>query len=197
MPQRAWLDLREILVLNHSLMNRLYWQNVTLTSLVRKNCDLLFVPGGLYLGSFRPYVTMCQNLLPFADKEVARYGFSARTVPMKLFSRGQRLTFVHSNGIIFLTQHARNELVSKYPCIVQLHQSVIPHGIDPIFSHERTNDLKYSIPIKLLYVSTVDLYKHQWNVVSSVSNLWKEGFDVQLTLVGSAYPQALEKLKRQ
>ena len=85
LPQRAWLDLREILVLNHSLMNRLYWQNVTLTSLARKNCDLLFVPGGLYLGSFRPYVTMCQNLLPFVDKEVARYGFSARTVRMKLY----------------------------------------------------------------------------------------------------------------
>ncbi len=195
LPQRAWLDLREILVLNHSLMKRLYWQNVTLTSLARKNCDLLFVPGGLYLGSFRPYVTMCQNLLPFADKEVARYGFSARTVHMKLLARGQRHTFVHSDGIIFLTQHARNELVSKYPCIIQLHQSIIPHGVDTIFSHERTNDIEYSIPIKLLYVSTVDLYKHQWNVVSSVSNLRKEGFDVQLTLVGSAYPQALDRLK--
>ncbi|SVD47001.1 uncharacterized protein METZ01_LOCUS399855, partial [marine metagenome] len=73
-PQETWLDLREISVLSRSLVHRLYWQNITLTSLARKNCDLLFVPGGLYLGIFRPYATMCQNLLPFANEEIARYG---------------------------------------------------------------------------------------------------------------------------
>ena len=50
LPRRTWLDLREVIALNRSLLSRLYWQNMELTSLVRKNCDLLFVPGGLYLG---------------------------------------------------------------------------------------------------------------------------------------------------
>ena len=63
-----------------------------------------------------------------------------------------------------------------------------------IFANVKRSGMNASIPVKLLYVSTVDLYKHQWNVVSAVSELRKEGFDIKLTLVGSSYPKALEKL---
>jgi glycosyltransferase involved in cell wall biosynthesis len=194
LPKKIWLDLREIPVLDRSLLQRLFWQNITLTSVARKNCDLLFIPGGLYLGTFRPYVTMCQNLLPFTDEEVARYGFSARAIRMKLLAWGQANTFTRSDGMIFLTQHASNELLRKYPRMGNIRQSVIPHGIDPAFSFQRAREEKHADPVRLLYVSTVDLYKHQWNVVSSVSNLRKEGFNIQLTLVGSAYRPALDKL---
>ena len=195
LPNSTWLDLREISMLNNSLVHRLYWQNITLTSLARKNCDLLFVPGGLYLGAFRPYATMCQNLLPFADEEISRYGFSGRAIRLKLLARGQAHTFTHSDGIIFLTQHVRDVLLSKYPRLEHSRQTVIPHGIDPMFFCDNAEKRKHAIPVQLLYVSSVDLYKHQWNVVSSVYNLRKEGFDIQLTLVGSSTCQsALDKL---
>ena len=195
LPQETWLDLREISMLNRSLAHRLYWQNITLTSLARKNCDLLFVPGGLYLGVFRPYVSMCQNLLPFADEEISRYGLSGSSIRIKLLARGQAHTFAHSDGIIFLTQHVRDILLTKYSHLQNVRQSVIPHGIDPVFFRHNTENKKKHDPIRLLYVSSIDLYKHQWNVVSSVSSLRKEGINIQLTLVGSAYPPALEKLK--
>lgn len=175
-------------------MHRLYWQHITLTSLAQKNCDLLFVPGGFYLGLFRPYATMCQNLLPFVDEEIDRYGVSSSALRLKLLARGQAHTFIHSDGIIFLTQYVRNVLLTKYSRLKQVRQSVIPHGIDPAFLHQNTEKRTHDNPVRLLYVSTVDFYKHQWNVVSSVNNLRKEGFNILLTLVGSAYTPALDKL---
>ena len=47
---------------------------------------------------------------------------------------------------------------------------------------------EYSLtkPFQILYVSTVDLYKHQWNVVEAVAKLRKEGYPVALNLVGAA-----------
>ena len=194
LSSRTWLDLREVIALNRSLLCRLYWQNMELTSLVRKNCDLLFVPGGLYLGSFRPYVAMCQNLLPFVDDEIARYGFSGITIRMKMLALGQAHTFAHADGIIFLTRYVRDLLLSKYYRLDHVRNAVIPHGIDPIFWRYNVVFHKPTVPIRLLYVSRVDLYKHQWKVVSAVSILRNQGFDIHLTLVGSAYYPALEKL---
>jgi glycosyltransferase involved in cell wall biosynthesis len=137
---------------------------------------------------------MCQNLLPFANEEIARYGLSGSAIRLKLLCRGQAHTFAHSNGIIFLTQHVRDMLLTKYSRLEHVRQSVIPHGIDPMFLRKNEEYQEHADPIRLLYVSRVDLYKHQWNVVSSVSNLRKEGFNIQLTLVGSAYPPALDLL---
>jgi glycosyltransferase involved in cell wall biosynthesis len=48
----------------------------------------------------------------------------------------------------------------------------------------------------LLYVSAVDVYKHQWHTVQSAAKLRQSGLPVELTLVGSAYPPALRRLRR-
>jgi len=46
-----------------------------------------------------------------------------------------------------------------------------------------------------VYVSTIDLYKHQWNVAEAVARLRKSGMPIELELVGSAYPPALRRLQ--
>jgi hypothetical protein len=62
-----WLDKQYLPVLDRSLPSRIWWQRFSLqTLLIRNKCDLLFVPGGTYSGSFRPFVTMSRNLLPFS-----------------------------------------------------------------------------------------------------------------------------------
>jgi glycosyltransferase involved in cell wall biosynthesis len=50
-------------------------------------------------------------------------------------------------------------------------------------------------PLRLLYVSTVDMYKHQWHVVEAVANLRAQGYPVALEMVGGAYPPALRRLR--
>ena len=49
-------------------------------------------------------------------------------------------------------------------------------------------------PYRFLYVSIVNFYKHQWNVVEAVAALRKQGVPVQLDLVGPAYEPALVRL---
>ena len=50
-------------------------------------------------------------------------------------------------------------------------------------------------PYRLLYVSTIDEYKHQNCVVEAVHHLREIGIPVKLDLVGSAYPPSLKRLK--
>jgi glycosyltransferase involved in cell wall biosynthesis len=49
--------------------------------------------------------------------------------------------------------------------------------------------------VRVLYVSTLHLFKHQWNVVSAVAALRRElTMDIYLDLVGGGEPRARERL---
>ena len=73
---------------------------------------------------------MCQNLLPFSEHEIRRYGFSGRYVRMKLLAIGQTQTFCSAQGIIFLTDYVKKILQKKINLISEKTKIVIPHGID-------------------------------------------------------------------
>src|SRR5262245_17283981 len=63
LPDRAWLS-RERPDGLESGAGRMWWQQHRLAAAARA-VDLLFLPGGTYLGRFRPFVTMFRNMLPF------------------------------------------------------------------------------------------------------------------------------------
>lgn len=201
LEDRSWLKKVHEPVLDQSLPIRLYWQRFTLDRLVQKErCDVLFVPGGTYTGAFRPFVTFSQNLLPFEWTEARRYGVSWMLLKMLLLYVSQRQTFVRANGVIFLTRYARNIVIKK---VKQLHGKsvVIPHGVDKRFflaPREQREIGSYSppYPFRILYVSPVDVYKHQWHVADAVARLHDAGFPIKLDLIGSAYAPALKHLHR-
>ena len=199
LPDRPWLRKKTHPLLEGMLPYRLLWQSTVLDREARKSCDLLFIPGGIYTGRFRPYVAMSQNLLPFDRYERKRYGLSSAGLRIDILSVAQSATFRRANGIIFLTESAR-ETVSSYTGSLTAASAVIPHGTDRRFAREPRSQLplsSYSLerPFRWLYVSIVDVYKHQWNVVSAVAALRSRGYPVQLDLIGPAYPPALKKLR--
>src|SRR5690606_20301443 len=51
-------------------------------------------------------------------------------------------------------------------------------------------------PFRLLYVSIINLYKHQDKVAQAVINRNRKGTPVTLTLIGKAYGPALRKLQK-
>ncbi len=171
LEDRPWLRKGYEPILDQILPMRLYWQLFTLDRLVRKErCDALFVPGGTYTGAFRPFVTISQNLLPFEWTEVWRYGVSWMLLKMLLLYKSQKRTFVRANGVIYLTRYARNVVIKK---VKQLRGKsvVIPHGVDKRFllSPREQRDIgSYSSqhPFRILYVSSVDVYKHQWRDIT-------------------------------
>ena len=198
LPQKSWLDLRNISVLNKPLLRRLLWQQTELAKLAQKDSDLLFVPGGLYMGSFRPYVTMFQNMQIFETKERNRER-NKEWLRLKLLQLAQSQTFQKASGLICLSEYAHNYLTQYYPqLLTKTPVQLIAHGTEnfqndrPMSRTESSNDSQI---LKILYVSTVKKYKHQWNLIDAVSLLRKEGISIELHLIGGGDPQALRLMR--
>jgi glycosyltransferase involved in cell wall biosynthesis len=110
----------------------------------------------------------------------------------------QSRTFRNADGTVFLSRYARTVVARASG--LDGRQRVIPHGVGDCFFHSPRPQHslgRYSVdrPFKLLYVSTVDFYKHQWHVVDAVGRLRREGLPVALDLIGSAQPAALTRLR--
>lgn len=198
-PERPWLERIHVPALDGSLPARLFWRKKELPGLAEKACDLLFIPGGGSAGGGKPTVTMSRNMLPFEFTEMARYGGSWMFLRLLLLRYQQTASFRSADGVIFLTEYARNRVAERTGKL-KGRLAGIPHGVDerfrravprqrPIQSYNAEN------PFRLLYVSIVDVYKHQWYLVEAVAMLRREGLPVALDLVGPAYPPALRRLR--
>lgn len=196
-----WLIKRNPDALDKGLLYRTLWQTRHLSAAARQEmCDVLFVPGGSFGGNFQCVVTMSQNLLPFELRELLRYGLSRFTLKWLILRYTQKRSFRKSAGVIFLTQYAR-DAVLKVTGPLSGETLVIPHGLTPRF--ERPPKLQrlvteYDVtkPYRILYVSVIDFYKHQGEVVEAVASLREQGLPVFLDLVGPAFPPALQRLNR-
>jgi glycosyltransferase involved in cell wall biosynthesis len=185
--------------LSRGLFSRLIWQKFGLfNSAVDNNCDLIFAPGGSVLCNFRPIVTMSQNMLPFESREARRYGISWTTLRLVLLRWLQSKGFRSADGIIFLTNYAKEQVIKVVGNLIS-QSVIIPHGISSRFcmhpkkQHDKT-EYSTTRPFQILYVSIVDQYKHQWNVIEAVARLRKEGYPVSLDLVGPSYLPAKKRL---
>lgn len=188
LPEKEKIILRHHPWLDQSLLKRGLWQRYKLTAVARDHYDLLFVPGGSYLGTFRPFVTMNRNLLPFDDEVRKRYGFSKQFLRLYLLEKMQSRTFRKSDGVIFLTQEALRLTEQKIGRAVE-NSRIIPHGISKKFyqlprEHDPIRLYSKQRPFRILYVSSVTVYKHQWKVIEAVNRLRNDGLPVVLDLVG-------------
>ncbi len=158
-----------------SLIHRFLWENFYLPFLlVTKKIDILFAPAGILPKLFLPasckYVTVCQNMLPFAPEEVKRSPSLIFRLKFKLLYFSQIFSFRRSDLVIFISHHAQQvilPLVKK-----QIRSVVIPHGIPSEFK----NDQKQASPFPfnyVLYVSSFFEYKAQLQVIAS----WKDYLD--------------------
>jgi len=200
LPSHDWLVKRNPLALEKGIISRSLWQRFKIAKAAKLDgCHIIFTPGGLHSGSFHPVVTMSQNMLPFEWKELFRYGLSLKSLRLLLLRVTQTRSFKRAEGVIFLTNYAREmvqTISGKLPGKIQ----IIPHGISLRFRcapRPQKSIIEYTPlnPYRLIYVSIIDNYKHQWSVVESVAKLRTNyGWPLTLDLVGSAYPPALARL---
>lgn len=201
LDDRPWLDKRTPPLLNRGLIYRTLWQRYELSELAREaRCDVLFVPGGSYAGNFHPVVTMSRNMLPFELHELKRYGWSLLTVKLFLLRFIQSYSYRNADGLIFLTNYAR-EVVLEVAGKLQTKCKTIPHGLNPRFNfapkrQRAITNFNDKNPYRVIYVSTIDLYKHQWHVVEAIAALRNEGIPIVLELIGPFYAPALKRLKQ-
>lgn len=199
LDDRSWLEKRTPAELDNGLLQRLHWQRFRLSQAARdEGCAVLFVPGGSYAPGFHTVVTMSRNMLPFEMRELRRYGWTLTTLRLLLLRVMQSRSFQKADGVIFLTEYAR-DFVTNVSGRLRGHIGVIPHGFNRRFNRAPTRqrpiaDYDDARPYRLIYVSIIDQYKHQWHVVQAVAALRKQGIPIVLDLVGPAYPPALDRL---
>jgi glycosyltransferase involved in cell wall biosynthesis len=198
---RNWLIKKPVNQLGKNLFIRTRWRVFKLPGqVVAGKCNLLFSPGSSFFGNYNPLVTLSQNLLPFDSHEVRKYGLSLMRLKLYVLRIMQARTFNKAQGIIFLTEYARENILGQLGKL-ESKTTIIPHGIDQNFFNPPKKHLsleesrRIDKPFKLIYVSMIDHYKHQWNVVYAANELKKRNIPVELHLIGPANPQALKKLE--
>jgi glycosyltransferase involved in cell wall biosynthesis len=196
---RPWLLKSREPLLEESLLYRIFWQRYRLSRRAREaGCAVLFVPSGSFLCNFRPTVTMSQNMLPFEWRELRRFGWSWRTLKLVVLRIVHARGFRRADGLIFLTRYSRDSVMRTIKTTAA-RTTIIPHGIGGRFACPPREQLAISHyseerPFRVLYVSSVAMYKHQWQAVEAVRQLRASGLPVALELVGPAYPPALKRL---
>jgi glycosyltransferase involved in cell wall biosynthesis len=196
---RNCLEKRSLTTREASLLGRTIWQRWTLPRILEEwGADLLWVPGGSIMPTFRPVVTMSRNMLPFDLKELRRFGLSWVALKLLLLRWGQSYSFRHADGTIFLTRYAY-DAVTRVTGSLTGRTAIVPHGINARFQlpprRQRTHsEFTTSDPIQVVYVSTIDEFKHQWFVVEAIGRLQREGMPIRLDLYGSARASTLPRL---
>jgi len=199
---KNWLQKESHYFLNSGFLGIQCWRIFYFKRFLIKNrCDLLFDPGGGYSGSFRPYVTMCRNMLVFEHAERNRYKYSLVYFRLLILKTIQFKSFQNASGIIFISNYAKLFLERELK-FRPLLCHVINHGVSPQFDlpvKQQKDIKKYSSEssFKLLYVSIIDLYKHQDKVAEAVLKLREvDMFPIELSFVGPIYKPAFDKLKK-
>jgi len=186
---RDWLHKIHAPLLDYTLPYRLFWHRFMSARLVKQaGCDLLYVPGGSDSNGFSPTVTMSQNMLPFEWREIFRYRSPIAILRLLLIRHTQIVSFKKASGIIFLTAYAR-DAIFKITGKVSGKSIIIPHGISRRFflkprSQRTVSEFSDSHPCRILYVSAIYAYKHQWQVAEAVALLRNEGVPIILELIG-------------
>ena len=188
---RPWLELRAPEVLGGGLLERAGWQTFRLGLEAKAaGCNVLFSPGGLNLSSFHPFVTMSRNMLPFDQRELRTYGSSAKRARLELLRRLQLSSMRRADGVIFLTEYARRVVASWLPKLAA-KSATIPHGVGEQFRRDSGASVRAAEspngarPVRLVYVSPFEPYKHHSEVVAAAGLVRAAGFDLELTLIGA------------
>jgi glycosyltransferase involved in cell wall biosynthesis len=185
---KKWIKKKTNFFINHSFVASFLWQYLFLDHKLKKmNCNILFVPGGVYLGNFK-FVTMCRNMLPFDNNERNRYRYSKKFFKLLLLKFFQLKTFKRSLSTIFLNKFAQKKifLIQK-----KKNFSIIPHGIN---KKKFTTKKKFNFKNPhLVYVSNFEKYKNFDTVIKAFDCLAEKNKELKLTLAGNGEYKMLDE----
>ncbi|THH34564.1 glycosyltransferase [Neolewinella litorea] len=163
-------------------------------------CDIIFCPGGTVPPIDLPYVSMSQNMLVFEKKERNRFPWGPLRWRYQFLHFLQSRSLLRATGNIFISDYAKEYICTLLPALTNLPSRVIPLGASMKFKKvPRTqlsieDKLSVSGTFTLTYVSIVNYYKHQWNVVEAVAQLRAAGYPVTLKLVGPVINDVVKRL---
>ena len=196
---RPWLVKHHHPYLELSLIHQLFWQAFQLKKDAHHfKCNILFSTDASTLCNFSPLVVLSQDLLSYEPGIMKSYKWGKNRLRLEIIKIVQNLAFRRSKGVLFLTDYA-SKIIQK-SCGRLSRTALAPHGIDDKFRNIvkfKPKYLKNSIknPIKCIYVSNADIYKHHDNVVYAMKLLKNRGLFVNLKLLGGGSGLAQSNLE--
>lgn len=165
-----------------NLFYNLFWKIFYLNFLLKKNnCDIFFSLDGIVLRKFKKIVVLYQNLIPFNYQEIINYGFTFQTLKNFFTYYLYKISSMYADGYIILNNYGAKLIQSKLGYLQ--NKKIIPHGVSKEFYKIKRKKLNNKY-LDIIYISPIDHYKHQWNVIEAVRQLNDTGFAIKLRLVG-------------
>lgn len=184
-----WLVKHNPPALSGGILGQVWWQRHHLPREVRKaGVDILLNTDAGTVCRSRPAVVMSRDMLSYEPGEMSRYWFSAWWLRLLALRYIQAWSLRKADGAIFLTRYAADVIQRVTGRIHRI--AIVPHGVGSEFRDAQTCRRPSDGPLRCLYVSPVDLYKHQWHVVRAIAELRHRGHNVTLTLTGGGDPRA-------
>ncbi|WP_420430663.1 glycosyltransferase family 4 protein [Kordiimonas sp.] len=189
------IELRHTRLGESNLIGRALWYWLVLSRVIKREAiDVLFCPGGMLpkiAKSRCKTIVAFRNMLPFAPQERKRYPLGYVRARLLLLKFLQSRSFKKADHVIFISRFAKSVIDQFLGGKQEGGASVIPHGINEAFrSNNVASPDKKSGDRYVLYVSILDVYKSQLQVVEAWSLLRKMKPDIEekLYLVGPEYP---------
>ena len=168
---------------------RFFWEKFYLPILIKKeSIDLLFCPGGL-ISTIQPQsckkVTMFRNMIPLDKVQRRNYPLGYMRFRNWLLGFSLIRSMEKADLVIFISEYGK-EIVRSITKNGIKNSVVIPHGVNNIPPQTEDSKIKrISNDPYIAYVSTVDVYKSQLEVVEAYYLLSKENENLpKLFLVG-------------
>jgi len=148
---------------------------------IEKNADVVFFPAGISLPVKIPAVGMCQNIQPFIQSERKNQGLTYSWLRLVLLRILMRYSLKSVDRVIFVSEHALHVLEEDGYKRNISRDTVIGHGCDDVyFSTMRT----ITEITEIIYVSTINTYKHQVEVAKAVAICRDKGTSLSINFVG-------------
>jgi len=175
---------------------RAFWENISIPNYISElDIDVYFCPGGSlnYVpgkikGKEIKSVITFQNMLPLDYIQVLKYGISKMRLRNIILKYVFRKSMKAADLVIFLSEFAMVQ--AQLLCKGRIKKKVlIPHGIE-VTDYKAHKEMPVCCPDTpyLLYVSTLDVYKSQKEVVIAFAKLKEEKlFQYKLVLAGESY----------
>lgn len=179
---------------SRGVIYRALWERFTLPGKLKKwNASVYYAPGGVMVTKVPKVcssVTALRNMLPFDETERKRFPlFSYIRFKLWLLKRVFLKSYKMADKVVFISNYSLRQ-VEKYIPGIDKKSCVIPHGLNELFLKGNSD---YELPDYLekgqfyLYVSILDVYKAQKEVVKAWEILSEKGFCYPLVLAGPKY----------
>ena len=191
---KPWLHKVNHPFLEKNIIYQLLWQVFILPKFFKKKkLKVCLYTDASAVVKIKDSIVMSRDMLSFEPGHIKLFPKFKDRLRLQIIGWLQVISMRKAKNVVFLTNYAQT-VISKYTGNLN-STSIIPHGLKNNFINVWKNRAEINNPISIIYVSNASYYKHHINVLKAVKEIYKNGIDVKLNLIGANVGAASKNLK--